>query len=466
MKRNRLIFLLLMVLSTIGQQLLAQNTSNDSILKFSNYIDLVLKNSPISKLAELEVKKAKANLLSVKGNFDPSLGYQFNEKSFEGNRYYRISQAKLNVPTGLGPSLFMSYDYAQGAYINPESKTPNEGLGNIGISIPILRGLLIDEARTELRQAKLIQNASSTQKQLILNQLIVNATIQYWYWFEAYNKLEVSLEGLNLAKVRLNGIVESAKQGDEPYIDTVEANIQYQNRILNYQKHLAEYQINQLQMSFFLWEDSTLLSTRFNPPAYVQFDKHNPPIIEDQKLINNIQNHPELIEKELKLGILALDKKMAWENFKPQVDVIYKPISSIESGSSINYNPNNYNLGMLVKVPILYRKERGSLQKIKVAQEQTLYELDIKRREIFNKAKGSYFEIQALSQQIEIQRNNVKNTLQLLNAEQQKMSVGESSVFMMNIRENNYLDSEIKLVELMSKYEISLTKCLYFANEL
>ena len=377
----------LCLLLVFSHQLIAQKSTTDSILNYTDYISLVLKNNPIVKIAALEVTKAKANLLSSKGNFDPKLGYQFNEKSFEGNRYYRISQAKLNLPTGLGPSLFMSYDYTQGEYINPESKTPGDGLGSIGLSIPLLRGLLIDEARTELRQAKLTKIASEGQKKLILNQLIVNATMEYWFWFESFNKLEVSIEGLNLAKIRLAGIIENAKQGDEPYIDTVEANIQYQNRVLNYQKNLAEYQINQLQMGFYIWEDSTLNSNNYSPPAYVQFDKQTLPILDEIILKTKVSSHPELTEKQLKIGLLGLDKKMALEYFKPQADIIYKPITSLGSGSNINYNTNNYNLGLQLNVPILYRKERGNLQKIKASQEQSKWELEIKEKEIFNKSR-------------------------------------------------------------------------------
>lgn len=459
LKHFYLVVFLFSGLNVIGQN----SAQNDSILQYSSFISAVLKNHPLSTMAELQIDAAKANLLKAKGNFDPSISYNFFEKNYDQQRYYRISQAKLNLPTGVGPSLFLTYDYAQGDYVNPENKSSYEGFAGAGVSIPVLRGLIWDENRTELRQAKLIRNASTNQRKLIQNQLIVNATIQYWYWFESYNKLEVSLEGLQLAKIRLNGIIESAKAGDEPYIDTLEAHIQYQNRLVNYQKNWAEYQINQLQLGFFIWTDTNGIVTNHIPPRYELFAPPALPNFNKDSIKFKTDVHPELVDKSLKIGLLEADKKMAWEAFKPQADIIYKPLLS---ASNLSYHPENYNIGLNVKVPILYRKERGTLQKTNVSIQQTQLELIQKQKELFNKATGSYYELQALEKQIEWQKNNVKNTAELFNAEQQKLSVGESSVFMMNVRENAYLDAEIKLVELLSKYEISLIKYLYFANEL
>ena len=131
-------------------------------------------------------------------------------------------------------------------------------------------------------------------------------------------------------------------------------------------------------MGFYIWEDSTLNSNNYSPPAYVQFDKQTLPILDEIILKTKVSSHPELTEKQLKIGLLGLDKKMALEYFKPQADIIYKPITSLGSGSNINYNTNNYNLGLQLNVPILYRKERGNLQKIKASQEQSKWELEIK----------------------------------------------------------------------------------------
>ena len=81
-------------------------------------------------------------------------------------------------------------------------------------------------------------------------------------------------------------------------------------------------------------------------------------------------------------------------------------------------------------------------------------------------SKLSFKELQALEKQINTQKNNLQNNLDLLKAEQEKFKLGESSVFMVNTRENAYLNAEITLIELISKQQITLVKYLYYANEL
>ena len=95
----------------------------------------------------------------------------------------------------------------------------------------------------------------------------------------------------------------------------------------------------------------------------------------------------------------------------------------------------------------------GNLQSISIYQEQTKIELDTKLREIYNEAMSLYIELQALEKQINMQKNNLQNNLALLNAEQDKFKLGESSVFMVNTRENAYLSAEINLIELISKQQ-------------
>jgi outer membrane protein TolC len=438
-----------------------------NVLNYSDYINKVLDDHPFTQLADLEISAAKANLLKAKGNFDPYINYQYSEKNYNDLNYYTIHQGKLIVPTGLGPILSLGYEKSNGNFLNPQWKLPNEGLVNMGINIPLLQGLIIDESRAFLRQAKAIYKASEIEKKLVLNQIILNSTFQYWYWFESYNKLLVADKGVILATERLNASITSAKAGDIPFIDTLETNIQLQNRLVNFQKNYGEFKINELQLGFFLWTDSVQTTIESTPPNYMLFNSPSVPNLNMDTLNYKLKFHPELNQKILKLKILEYDKKMAWEYFKPQVNLNYNPLADYNDIFNQPYiNPNNYKLGLDIKIPIFYRKQIGNLQSISIYQEQTKIELDTKQREIYNEAMSLYIELQALEKQINTQKNNLQNNLDLLQAEQEKFKLGESSVFMVNTRENAYLNSEIKLIELISKQQIALVKYLYYANEL
>jgi outer membrane protein TolC len=88
------------------------------------------------------------------------------------------------------------------------------------------------------------------------------------------------------------------------------------------------------------------------------------------------------------------------------------------------------------------------------------------RLEIENKVKYSFNELLAVQQQVLLSDKNVKNQKLLLSAEETKFSIGESSLFLINSRENKLLESEQKLAELKTKFFKSILSVQWSAGQL
>jgi outer membrane protein TolC len=58
----------------------------------------------------------------------------------------------------------------------------------------------------------------------------------------------------------------------------------------------------------------------------------------------------------------------------------------------------------------------------------------------------------ATQSQVLLYQSNVNNLQRLLRAEEEKFSLGESSMFLVNTRETKLLESQQKLAELKSKF--------------
>ncbi|MDZ7846574.1 MAG: TolC family protein [Owenweeksia sp.] len=138
----------------------------------------------------------------------------------------------FKVPTWLGLELNGGYEQNQGVLLNPEHSTPGNGLWYAGLSLALGQGLFIDERRAGLQQAQIYSQATETQRQQMLNTLLYKAGVAYWAWFESYNQLRVYQEALELTKTRLAAVRQGALLGDRAAIDTLEAGIQFQNRML------------------------------------------------------------------------------------------------------------------------------------------------------------------------------------------------------------------------------------------
>jgi outer membrane protein TolC len=69
-----------------------------------------------------------------------------------------------------------------------------------------------------------------------------------------------------------------------------------------------------------------------------------------------------------------------------------------------------------------------------------------------NTVKISWNELNNIYELVGIQKNSVSYSVTLRNGEEEKFRMGESSFFLLNTRERNLLESELKLVELQAKY--------------
>ena len=83
---------------------------------------------------------------------------------------------------------------------------------------------------------------------------------------------------------------------------------------------------------------------------------------------------------------------------------------------------------------------------------QTEYELRQKRQDIETKVQQYANDLNNLSSQVKLYRGIVQNRRALLDAENDRFTLGESSVFLLNSREQSWLDAQVKYMKLLSEY--------------
>src|SRR5574343_159349 len=303
---SKICFILFLMLFSINS-----NAQVDSNLKlsFNNFLQVVKLNHPLLKQADLITKSAAANTLMSRGSFDPKLFYKFNNKFFENKNYYELQNAGLKIPTWYGIEIKTGVEQNMGMYLSPENTTPLQGLTYAQISVPILQGLIIDERRATLFQAKIFEQQSAFDKTLAVNEVLYKAGKAYWEWQLAYANLQIFQNAVNLSQVRFEAIKKSTRLCDRPIIDTVEASIQLQDRILSFQQAQIEYRTKSLLLSNFLWLEN-------NTPVEIT-DNTIPEntSIPDQEYYSNItgidsfiNNHPSLKAYNLKLKQLEIER--------------------------------------------------------------------------------------------------------------------------------------------------------------
>jgi len=111
-------------------------------------------------------------------------------------------------------------------------------------------------------------------------------------------------------------------------------------------------------------------------------------------------------------------------------------------------------------------KERGDLKlaELKIQENELL--LNNKSQELLNKYQAYVNEWQATNEQIGIFEETVRLYEQMFTAERRLFEIGESSLFLVNTREQAYINAKIKLTEFIAKNRISYYSIYYFAGKL
>lgn len=446
-------------------------TDSLKILTYDNFLSVVKKNHPVAKQADLISKNADALLLNAKGNFDPKLFYDFNQKEFNDKNYWTISDGGFKIPTWFGIELSGGFEQNNGIYLNPENTSPQQGLVYSQISLPIGQGLFIDERRAILKQAKLFKELSEFEKNNLINNILLDAGKTYWDWYLAYQNVSVFKNAVAIAKQRLDAVISSAKLGDRPYIDTLEASIQYQERMVNLQQSEIEFKNKSYTLSNYLWLEDDIpieITEQIIPSQNSNIENNNVFINNSILKIDSITNiHPQLKVYDYKLKQLNVEQRLKKEKLKPVLNVSYNPL--FEQTNNIyneNYFMNNYKYGVNFSFPIFLRKERGDLRFTQIKIQDTKYEQLNKQNEIKNRIKASINEYQITNSQISIYNNTVNDYEKLLDSEKTLFTSGESSLFMVNSREMSYINAQLKLNEYINKNKKAVLNTIYAFGQL
>jgi outer membrane protein TolC len=447
---------LLMLLTVKG---VAQTDS--TLYTFDMFMEDVLANHPMYRQADLVPRQGEANLRRARGGFDPELKSTYDNKQFDGKDYYRFNVNEVKIPTVLGLELKAGYENSSGSFLNPEDVLPDNGLAYAGISLPIGKGLFFDERRQMLRQAEVFNTATDFERTLMINTLVFEASKVYWDWYYAWNTYAIMDESVGLAEFRYNAVRESFIQGDVPAIDTLEAFILVQNRQLSRNQALIDLRQASLTASNFLWtEDLEPLnfSEYAHPISYNVLPLDTPP--EDtliSGIIDNVPaNHPEILLMQASMEQLDIERRWKAEKLKPKLNINYNLLNQpVGRNPFEGYSTNDFKWGLEFGMPLFLRAERGDLQVTRIKISQTSLKLQQKQLEITNKIRAYQTELDNIYQQIELYKNAVNNYERLLAGERRKFEEGESSLFLVNSRENSLINAEVKLVELVAKYKKS-----------
>lgn len=432
----------------------AQNV--DSLqLNFREYLGYVKKYHPVAKQGGLVLDVGQANLMKARGGFDPKVEVDYSAKEFKGTEYYDLLYATFKIPTWYGIELKGNFEQYSGEFVNAERTVPEDGLYSAGVSLSLGRGSWMNDRMATVKKAKYFREQSKADRDMLVNQVLFDASLAYFNWLQAYRNNEVFNNFLVNAQKRFKGILRSASAGEIAAIDTVEAKIAVQNRALELEQAKLVLQNTRLELSNYLWMGENIpmeLQPYVIPDTSLDVEIDRTLEILGKPLDSfSLANHPKLKSLGFKIDGLRVDKRLKTNKLLPRIDVEYKFIT--ETPEFINsFEAQNYKGGLNFELPLFLRKERGDLKLAKLKLKDAEYELDNAEVQIQNKIVAIYNELDSFDNQNILIDEIVTNYAALLAAEERKFSFGESSLFLINSRESKLIDAVLKQNQVENKY--------------
>lgn len=272
--------------------------------------------------------------------------------------------------------------------------------------------------------------------------------------YEEYTLYDTYLKN---AEIRLTGIKTLIEQGDKAAIDSVEANIIVKNRRLNKEDALLKLTKARLELSNFLWTNNAVpieLEETMYPEINLFKNIQEYLNTNELNLINfQTENHPKINAINYKINMLEVDRKLKANQLLPTVDVGYNYLSNPNQFQEFRFQ--DYKFGVNFAIPLFLRKERGSLKLTKQKIESEKFGLRFEKEQLMNKIESQKAEIQSLKKQEDLITDLVKDNSTLLNSEERLFNMGESSLFLINTRENNLVLAQLSKISIENRFYVS-----------
>ena len=434
-----------------------QSQTLDS-LSYAEFLGYVKQYHPVAKQADLLLESGQASLMKARGGFDPKLEADFNEKDYKNTEYYERLNATFKVPTWYGIELKANFEENTGYYLNPENTVPDDGLFSAGIGFSLGQGLLMNKRMADVKKAKFFKAQTQAERNLQVNQILYDASIAYFDWLQAYNETKIYERFLENASIRFEGVRSSVLAGDKAGIDSLEAGIVVKNRSLELEQAKVKLLKTRLEASNFIWLNNTPVDINQTVSPITTLEEDIDVVLGINTIQSyNVDNHPKLLALGSKIDGLDVDRQLKANKLLPVIDAQYNFLSETPDQAN-SFNASSYKATINVAFPLFLRKERGDLKLSKLKLQDAQFTFADTQLQIKNKIEAITQELESYKTQNKLIKTIVADYQTLLSAEERKFSFGESSVFLINSRENKLIESQVKAIKLNNKFNVTKAK--------
>lgn len=429
--------------------------SASSALSLEQVLQSVDQSFPLLIAAAREQDEARGAALSADGGFDPSLKASGVYEPISGYpRQYFTVQADQPTPLW-GTSFFAGYRYGSGKFPIYDGKLDTNDFGEVrgGARIPIWRDGPIDRRRASVRQAEI----GVTLARLSLDQARIEArrlaSLRYWDWVAAGRKIKILDAWLELAVVRDTALAARASRGDIPEIDRTEN----QRTILQRQAAVvaAERDLIQAAQELSLFMRGADRAPLVVPkerlptslPAAGPTDVRGGSTEEERA----VARRPDVKRFELSRDRSRIEADLARNQQKPAIDLTLYGARQFGPGDPVRGEPV-IGAALVLDIPILNRVQNGREQSAEASASKSDAQRSFARDRVIADVRNSVASIEAAQKRAAMAEAEARVALTLADAELKRFDLGESTLLLVNLREQASAEAKVREVDALADY--------------
>ena len=432
-------------------------SSGDS-LSLEQFLGRVRQSHPVITQARILADQGLTQIQEARGAMDPRVSFMQQRKSWEDKLELGLQDFDLRVPTLLGPDFYVGFDQSEGSKVNPQSGTIPGGQWKSGVRLPLGREGWINRRRTDLRQAYVMADMASAQRDQIINDILLDAAQDYHRWEASQRQTDIYTEALGIANDVLNFVRYAAEIGERPYIDTLEAGIQQRT----WQQRLEEARIKEIEARFalavHLWDSLGVneLSRSYRRSVHAVVLPSPAPVQDSATYAGYLAEHPRIQMLQNDIAQQELELRWLHSRLLPQLDLEWSLTPLPGSSPTYNIGSGGQFTGINVDIPIFLRRERARIERQKLNLTSRQWQLEWTSAGLRQDLERSLQQYNLYRNLLVLQEKLVVENRRMLEAEKTRFQAGESNVFLLNQREVNLINAEVKVVELQLQQHLNV----------
>ncbi|WP_207611255.1 TolC family protein [Alteromonas sp. 5E99-2] len=443
---NRMCRLFLIAVSAVTS--LSTSAQTGVAISLDDVLKSTLKHHPRVAQALSQQQQAQAKQLQSQGVFD----WQVDQNSFvrtggffDGaildqsvSKALPFANAKVSAGYRISDGEFPIYENINNTLAGGETY--------IKASLSLLKDREIDKNRADIINADFDADIAQEQQKLILNDLLLNATLQYLEWKRVSERKVILEKLLALAETRLEGIEKQVKAGEIAQISITEYQVTLLQRKAELLANKQVLQKHTIGLSMFL-RDNEGKPKSLPENAYASYKLAGPLSKHPEKLdlLNTLKAHPQLVKLEQEINQIRAKLQLNENSVLPKLDVsvlLANDIGGRGDRSGTLEGVESY-VSVDFSLPIGQRVAKGKaaqtkakLLEVQAKKQETLESIDIQLNQAFTALTN-------LTQLRDIREAQANVAERLMKEEQNRFDAGASDLFILNARETNFTRAQM-----------------------